>query len=86
MAHSVRLFDIRMADGSRHFAEIPMRIPPSMLRRRLDAAAGVRATQFLAAGLEAWIDFDFHCDSFAMHNPCGDYWLFVENPPVPTTS
>jgi hypothetical protein len=83
MAHKARLFDIRMADGSRHFADVPMRIPPYALRERLEAAHGVRVTAFISTGTEAWIDFDYRGDSFTVHNPCGDYWIFVDDPSCP---
>jgi hypothetical protein len=83
MSHRGRLIDVRMANGSRHFADVPMRIPPSVLRQTLDADEGVRITACIDGFTEAWIDFEYGGHSFSVHNPFGEYWLFVRDPSCP---
>jgi hypothetical protein len=73
-----------MADGSRHFAEVPVRVPPSMLRRVLEDNKAVRVTAFIDCMMEAWIDFEYGEHVFSVHNPfVGEYWLFVRDPSCP---
>jgi hypothetical protein len=83
MSYRDRLFDVRMANGSRHFADVPMRVPPSVLRQTLDADEDVRVTAFLDGLIEAWIDFEYGGHSFSVHNPFDEYWLFVRDPSCP---
>jgi hypothetical protein len=76
------LIDVRMADGSRHFAEVPWR-PPLALKRRLSAVDGVTVTAFVDSVTETWIDFEFGGYQFTAHNPMNDFWLFVRDPACP---
>ena len=56
MPRHTELLDVRMADGSRHFAEVPWR-PSLALKQRL-LAPGVSVTAFIHSFTETWIDFD----------------------------
>jgi hypothetical protein len=71
-----------MADGSRHFAEVPRR-PPLLLKQRLLELPGVTVTAFLDSGAETWIDFEYAGHAFSAHNPLNDFWLFVRDPACP---
>jgi hypothetical protein len=71
-----------MADGSRHFAEVPWR-PPLALKQRLLDAPGVVVTAFLDSVTETWIDFEYAGHAFSAHNPLNDFWLFVRDPGCP---
>ncbi len=82
MSHGDKLFDFRMADGSRHFADVPW-LPPLLLKQRLEANEGVRVTGFLDGIDEAWIDFEYGGHSFTAHNPLNEYCLFVHDPFCP---
>ena len=76
------LLDVRMHDGSRHFAEVPWR-PPLALRQVLLDSPGVRVTAFIDGVVETWIDFEYRGHAFSAHNPLNDYWLFVRDPSCP---
>lgn len=76
------LLDVRMADGSRQFAEVPWR-PPLELKRRLIDTPGVRVTAFIDSPAETWIDFEYAGHAFSAHNPLNDFWLFVRDPACP---
>ena len=71
-----------MADGSRHFAEVPWR-PPLALKQRLLETSGVSVTAFIDSFTETWIDFDYKGHAFSAHNPFNDFWLFVRDPECP---
>lgn len=76
--------DLRMADGSRHFASFPDTLDWYSLRDRLQATQGVQVTGFLTDDIaEAWIGFDFGGHRFTLNNPFGEYWAFVEDPSAP---
>jgi len=76
------LLDIRMADGSRHFAEVPWQ-PPLMLKQRLLDASNGTLTGFLYSTAETCADFEYAGHSFTAHNPTSDFWLFVRDPLCP---
>jgi hypothetical protein len=82
MPQDLRLFDIRMADGSRHFAEVPWR-PGLILKQRVLELPGATVTAFLDAPIETWLDFDYRGHQFSAHNPVSDFWLFVRDPSCP---
>jgi hypothetical protein len=82
MSRQGDLFDVRMADGSRHFAEVPWR-PPLVLKQRLLETPGVRVTALIESVAEAWIDFEYAGRAFSAHNPLNDFWLFVRDPGCP---
>lgn len=84
MSEQEELLDIRMADGSRHFAEVPA-ADARTLRRRLLDTPGVVVTEFIDTITETWIDFEYAGHSFWIHSPFNDYWLFVRDPSCPET-
>ena len=71
-----------MADGSRHFAEVPWCLP-STLKLRLVETRGVAVTAFIDSATETWLDFTYAGHEFSVHNPLNDFWLFVRNPTCP---
>lgn len=75
------LIDVRMADGSRHFAEVAWR-PPLDLKQRLETC-GATVTEVIESATESWIEFTYAGELFSAHNPLNDYWLFVRNPDCP---
>ena len=76
------LLDFRMADGSRHFAEVPWR-PPLALKQRLLDTPGVTVTDYISSTVETWIHFQYGGYAFSAHNPLNDFWLFVLDPTCP---
>lgn len=83
------LFDMRMHDGSRHFADVPERYDVDYpewdrLRAYLASADGVELTGFVTDNVtEAWIDFTHAGYAFSANNQHGDWWLFVSDPACP---
>jgi hypothetical protein len=75
------LIDVRMADGSRHFAEVAWRPPQEF--KQLVEASGATVTEVIEHVTENWIDFTYAGESFTAHNSWNDYWLFVRNPDCP---
>jgi hypothetical protein len=71
-----------MADGSRHFADVPWKSPLALKRRLLDTP-GVKLTGYLDSATETWIDFEYLGQLFTAHNPHNDFWLFVRDPMCP---
>ena len=82
MSRQRELFDVWMADGSRHFAEVSWR-PPLAFKQRLLEIPGVTVTSFIDSATETWIDFEYDGQAFSAHNPLNDFWLFVRNPGCP---
>ena len=84
-----RFTDSRMADGSRHFADLPetynVQDPEwHQLHRHLQATPGVAVTGFLTDDVtEAWINFMYRGHCFSLNNPQGRWWIFVEDPTCP---
>jgi len=79
-----RLLDLRMQDGSRHFAELPEASSWDALRRHLALLPGAEVTYFLTGGVsEMWLDFTFRGDAFSVNNQPGGYWFFVKDPACP---
>ena len=78
------IFDIRMHDGSRHFADLPETCFFDKLREYAPTLAGVTETGFITDWVtEVWLDFDFCRHQFSINNQHGDYWFFVEDPECP---
>jgi hypothetical protein len=80
-----KIFDIRMKDGSRQFADVPERILPGQLRKVIARLPGSEIVSFMASvgEIEAWIDFQFRGFDFAVNNQNCEYWLFVRQPECP---
>ncbi len=78
---SYKLFDFRMHDGSRNFADLPEIIFFDKLREITKHLEGATETGFLTDWVtEVWLDFEFRGQKFSINNQNGDYWFFVENP------
>ena len=78
-----------MADGSRHFADLPEtlgRSEPEWDRLR-DAAQGLEGStscSLTTDGVtEAWIEFEYRDLRFAINNQHGLWWFFVSDPLCP---
>lgn len=78
-----KLFDIRMADGSRNFADVPQTLGFEDLHEHLCANAEIKITGYVNAPVDLWIDFDFRGHKFSLNNQLGDYWMFVDDPACP---
>jgi hypothetical protein len=73
-----------MADGSRHFVDLPQTVLWLGRRDHLMNLPGAELTGFLTDHVtEAWIDFTFRGHSFAVNDQFGEYWFFVHDPTCP---
>jgi hypothetical protein len=81
----LKIFDVRMKDGSRQFADVPERVLPSQMKKILGTLPGAKIVSFAASvgEIEAWIDFQFRGFDFAVNNQNCEYWLFVRQPECP---
>lgn len=78
-----KLFDQRMSDGSRNFAELREVASFESLRRHLSKLEGAEEAEYLTDSVtEMWLDFTYAGHRFTIHNPLG-YWLFVADPACP---
>lgn len=78
------LFDMRMNDGSRHFADMPEAIFFDEFADHAEKLEGAEITEFITDGvLEMWLHFEYRGHKFSVNNQFGDYWFFVENPNCP---
>jgi hypothetical protein len=80
-----KIFDIRMRDGSRQFADVPERVLPGRMRKIIARLPGAEIQRFMASvgEIEAWIEFRFRGFDFAVNNQNCEYWLFVRTPDCP---
>jgi len=77
----LRIFDYRMHDGSRNFADLPITRDWYAVRDHVLALRGAELTGFVCDHVaEAWIDFTYRGHSFSINDQQGSYWLFVEDP------
>ena len=73
-----------MRDGSRQFAELPLRADWYEMRDHLLRLRGASLTRFLCDGVTAaWIDFAYEGHSFTINDQLGAYWFFVADPACP---
>lgn len=83
------LFDLRMANGSRHFADLPENYDPvtpewERIRDHVAALPGASLRSFVTDHVtEAWIDLDYEGHVFSLNNQHGRWWLFVADPACP---
>lgn len=78
------LFDMRMNDGSRHFADMPETVYFDTVADHAETLAGAEVTNFISDGVvEMWLDFTFRGHKFSINNQFGDYWFFVDDPECP---
>jgi hypothetical protein len=76
-----RIFDFRMCDGSRNFADLPQVLDWYPVRDHVSTLPGARLTGFLTDHVtEAWIDFTYRGHRFSINDQNGDYWFFVKDP------
>lgn len=82
-----RLFDLRMADGSRHFAsfrECDGVVDAPRLRAAIGSLSGAIETGFVTDEVtEAWLDFTYAGHTFGLNNQAGEWWCFVDDPAAP---
>lgn len=79
-----KLFDFRMKDGSRNFADLPETVFFDELRKIVNKLAGAKETGFVTDWFsEVWLDFEYRGEKFAINSQMGDYWFIVENPDCP---
>ena len=77
----VKLFDHRMNDGSRNFADASATVGFTKMREHLRALSGAREVNYLSDNVtEMSLDFDYVGHRFSINNQVGDYWLFVDDP------
>lgn len=83
------LLRIAMADGSRHFLELPETYDveqPEWHRLHAHARAldGATVTGFVTDDVtEAWLDFTCSGHAFSVNNQHGRWWFFVHDPACP---
>ncbi len=83
------LFDLRMADGSRHFGDLPettggRRGQWHDLREHVARLPGAALTGFLTDDVtEAFVDFTCRGAEFTLNNQHGMWWFFVADPATP---
>ncbi len=81
---SYKLFDFRMNDGSRNFADLPETVFFDKLREHAAELEGAKITGFVTDWVtEVWLDFEFLGQKFATNNQMGNYWFFVGDPKCP---
>lgn len=83
------LIDLRMADGSRHFGDLPERADAGepdwdRLRAAVPRLDGATLEGFVCDGVtEAWIDLSWRGHRFSINNQHGAWWFFVADPSCP---
>ena len=78
------LFDVRMHNGLRHFADLPQTVLWHDVRDHLSRLPGAELAGFVTDNVtEAWIDFAFAGHRFSINDQFGDYWFFVSDPRCP---
>ena len=78
------IYDIRMHDGSRHFAALPTTRSWFRLYRHIRKLKGVSGMDILTDYVtEAWLDFSYREHAFSVNDQWGEYWLFVKDPACP---
>jgi len=78
------IYDMRMHDGSRHFAALPETESWDALHEHVGRLEGVSGAGIITDEVtEAWIDFRYRGHAFSINNQCGEFWLFVEDPACP---
>lgn len=84
-----RIYDMRMVDGTRHFASLPEHYDVESpewhrLRAHADALEGAKVSAFVTDDItEAWIDFGYAGHAFSLNNQHGQWWFFVTDPTCP---
>lgn len=77
----LRIFDFRMHDGSRNFADLPITRDWYDVRDHVRTLPGAELTGFVCDHVtEAWIDFTYRGHAFSINDQNGNYWFFVADP------
>ncbi len=75
------LFDEKMRDGSRHFADMPEAVFFDDLADHVEDLEGAEITEFMTDGVvDMWLEFDYRKQHFSIGNNFGDYHFFVNDP------
>ena len=75
------LFDFRMNDGSRNFADLPETVFFDKIREHLAGLDGAEETGFISDSVtEMWLDFNYSGYRFTINNQNSNYWFFVDDP------
>jgi hypothetical protein len=75
------LFEARMNDGSRHFADMPEAVFFDEFADHVEKLEDAEITEFITDGVvEMWLDFEYRGQKFSVNNHFGDYWFFVQDP------
>lgn len=84
MSPNIKLFNIIMNDGSRHFGDMPQNVDWWEFRDHIAKMEGAVVTAFVTDGVtEAWIDFNYAGQAFGVNTQMGEYWFFVDDPSCP---
>ena len=77
----IKLFDFRMNDGSRNFADLPENVFFDKLRECVSTFSGAKEIGFVMDWItEVWLYFEFRWEIFSINNQFGDYWFFCQKP------
>jgi hypothetical protein len=81
----IQLIDMRMKDGSRHFAGIPdtFGFPWTVIKQRLSEVPGIAITEFIDTPIQSIADFTFRGYEFTMDTQFGELWFFAKDPACP---
>lgn len=73
-----------MADGSRHFADLPQNCSFDSFREGAERLDGAVVTDYVTDRVaEMWLDFSIRGHEFTVNNQTGEYWFFVMDPTCP---
>jgi hypothetical protein len=77
----IKLYDLRMHDGSRQFIDFPETVFFDELREHTGEMEGAKITGFITDWVtEVWLDFAFRGQKISINNQFGEYWFFVDDP------
>lgn len=80
----IKLFDIKMNDGSRHFGDMPETVSFHNIREHASKLRGAVETAFVTDEVtEMWLDLIYNGHQFSINNQCGEYWFFVNDHKCP---
>ena len=77
----VDYLDERMQDGSRLFAILRDPISWKAMKDHLESREDIRILRFETDGItEGWLDFEYFGHHFTVHDPLGEFYVFVKDP------
>ena len=80
----IKIFDARLHNGSRHFADLPYLASFASMRKHVRTLNGAVETAFVTDQVtEMWLDFSYSGHRFTVNNQYGEYWFFVDDPTCP---